>query len=237
MKKVLGILLGVASLFVTYSVNAWAYPVAVNDVVKMSSNDHVTITYEGQYQAQKKINSTQFGPAFGVFCLELNEYFNPGSTYKVASISQYAVKGGLGGATLGQDQISGATKWLYSHFLSKDLEIATATTALNNGKMKDHSLQLAIWKLEDELGVTSNQSSVAYLKEFNNDTLAKEYFTQATLHNDFSGDIAVMNLVDTAGGFAQSQLIGTAPVPEPSTFVLLGAGLLGAVLYRRKKQQ
>jgi hypothetical protein len=43
-----------------------------------------------------------------------------------------------------------------------------------------------------------------------------------------------VNLVDGSHKNKQSQLVG-APVPEPSTMILLGTGLLGLVGWGRKK--
>lgn len=38
-----------------------------------------------------------------------------------------------------------------------------------------------------------------------------------------------------SGGYAAQLIVTTAPVPEPSTFAFTGFGILGAILFRRKK--
>jgi len=87
--------------------------------------------------------------------------------------------------------------------------------------------------LEGEL-VTGKADS--YITQYNADLTAKAYVATAKL-NDATGsayDVMVMNLLDSNGNLAQSELVGTAPVPEPSTFFLFGIGLGGFALWRRK---
>jgi hypothetical protein len=233
MKNRIKVYLGTLALLLTFSANVWAlpYPVTAGDYVKMSASDNNVISYEGHYQAQKKLINGTFGAAFGVFCVELSETFNIGGVYKVANISNYAEKGGYGGSINGQDPISNATKWLYYHFLKQDIQAATNTAV----KQNDYSMQLAIWMLEDELNVTSSKS---YLDQYNADTLAQAYVSAAIASGNAGQnyDVMVMNLIDSSNAFRQSQLVG-APVPEPSTFLLLGAGLLGAGLLCRRSRK
>lgn len=219
------------ALFLTAG-SAWAYPVAVGDTVKMYNNDTMA-QYEGHYQAD---NVNDAAGKFGVFCVELNEYFTPGVSYKVASISNGANKGGLYGKTSTNfDPISKETQWLYHHFLLKDIQSVTGITE------NDYQLQLAFWFLENELDNRVSQNSTyfdAYYGNIGVTTDAEKYVAAAQLavsRGAFLGDVKVMNLVDANGGYAQSQLIGQ-PVPEPSTMLLVGAGLIGLGFARRKAQ-
>lgn len=219
------------ALFLTAG-SAWAYPVTVNDTVTMYNND-TAAQYEGHYQAD---NTADKAGKFGVFCVELNEYFTPRGSYRVASISNGANNGGLfGQASTNYDPISKETQWLYHHFLLKDIQSVTSITE------NDYQLQLAFWFLENELDNRVSQNATyfdAYYGAKGITTDAEKYVAaalSAVSNGAFLGDVKVMNLVDTNGGYAQSQLIGQ-PVPEPSTMLLVGVGLIGLGFARRKAQ-
>ena len=71
-----------------------------------SSSDFVPATMG--YAAAATYNG-----GFETFCIEGNEYFNPGRTYYY-SISQAAINGGISGGN--PDPISMGTAWLYLNF-------------------------------------------------------------------------------------------------------------------------
>ncbi|MDA8429981.1 MAG: PEP-CTERM sorting domain-containing protein [Geobacteraceae bacterium] len=226
MKKTNNIFIGVVALLLAFSLNAWAlpYPVEQGSSIIMYAGDHSSIEYEGNYQAKNIVT----GVTFGTFCVEMNEHFYSGRKYKVKNIVDYAENGGLSGQTPGthQDPLSNATKWLYYHFLNKDI-LAVTGKAEN-----DYSLQLAIWMIEGEL-----LPGLAEYNQYANDSIAKIYYDKAINSGDAgaSYNVMVMNLVNPDGSAAQSQLVGAAPVPEPGTMMLFGIGMLGLAVYGKRR--
>jgi hypothetical protein len=219
-KNIIKVYLVSIALLLAFSANAWSapYPVAAGDTITMLSQD-TSAEYEGYYQFKPTSGNT----VYGTFCLERNEYFSPNNTYTVGTILPYATNGGISGQPGGtptQDPISDGTKWLFGHFLSKDIQAATGIAE------NDYALQMAIWALEGELDVSaiSGAALTYYTKAVDSGTAGSSY------------DVMAMNLLDAYGNPAQSQLVG-APVPEPSTFILFGAGLAGIAFLRRRNKK
>ena len=108
-------------------------------------------------------------------------------------------------------------------------------------------MQLAIWKLENEISSTFNTNAN---NSYNSNTLAQTLVSQAIgattgANPSWSGlgNVAVLNLYtgynSTTGVFSgnsQSQLY-IAPVPEPEIYAMMGLGLgLMGFMARRRKQ-
>ena len=184
------------------------------------------------YAAQTIYNAGH-GTGFETFCVETNEFFNPGSTYYY-QVSQAAVLGGVGGGS--PDPISQGTAWLYLQFATHTLSNYDYSTMGENTSARD--LQLAIWWLEGEITNPNNFYSTLVTTQFGG-------ATNAMADNATTGQFGVgvlnlwVNSDDT--GPAQDQLILTGSlnqltsVPDGgSTAMLLGLGFLGLFVGRCK---
>ena len=163
--------------------------------------------------------TTTYNGGFETFCVEANEYFNPGSTYYYG-ISQGAINGGISGGN--PDPLSRGTAWLYLNFAQGTL--AGYNYALGpSGNASAAALQATIWWLEGEGANPNNAFS----------TLVTSLPNYMADNNGYYG-VGVLNLWSDINHtqVAQDQLM---LVPDGgSTVMLLGLGLLGLFVGRWK---
>lgn len=158
------------------------------------------------------------GNSFFTFCVERNEYFQPGGTYDV-NINTAAVQGGVGGGS--PDPLDQRTAYLYWNYRLKTL----TGFDYSNQQADSQRLQDAIWMLEDEMTVDSNNK----FYKLANDAINNGDWTVGI------GNVRILNMWNGPGGDndGHNQDFLTI-VPTPAASLLGIAGLLAATAFRRR---
>jgi hypothetical protein len=199
--------------------------VSANSIKLLYSGDANRYSNGGPFNAELlAVDPGLVGTKFTTFCIERNEYFYNWDTFYNYTINDYARNGGIDGQeSTNSDPLSAKTAYLY-------YMLRTVSTFADD-VIEKRALQAAFWHLENELTLPSTYSPGSV------EALAWQYINNANGSFNNNGRVVVLNLYRVTGTTTeqlQSQL-GLARVPEPTSLLLLGLGLLGVGILKRKQ--
>jgi len=206
MKKVLTVLVALSML--TMMGLAYADTIHIGDQIRLNYDPN---GYSYGHGGAFYLNDINTLDNFYTFCVENQEYFNPGNLYYI---------GGISDTTLNTNyKLTPAAAYIYSAYRQ-----GLYTSYPGTGIDQNGAIQEAIWYAMGEINTFSLEGALAIY----NNALGK--------WNDI-GNVRVLNLYSSYSaetGFSGPVQDQLALVPESSTFLLIGAGFAGVWLLRRR---
>ena len=236
-------------IVVAFTGQAWAVSINIQDSVKLYNGPGGE---DSQGSSKKLLGGELYmdlapfknsgGHDFVTFSLDFTS-FDPNTVFSVDGISKWAE---APGASRPHDYpLDKKTAFLYNQFVTKNL------TDYSHSAEDANDLQYTIWYIQGEIQGENRQGDWdAYS---NTHTKAKEWYKlakDATANSTSFYGVQVLNLNSINGNDKNKSKVDlnvlyasplsepnpAAPVPEPSTLLLMAAGFAGIGFYRRRKR-